>query len=191
MQNVRVNVRELGNTAAETNRKQFPSRVDFIGSCRLLSVGVGREFSLLSRRSWVRSPPPLPNPKKQKTFLAPSQHLNAESAIGPNRVRLRALQLHLFAFDGRQEMPGGKKFPLTQLEATFYLNDSTRANPIRVRPDVTPRKTSRHVGVSRPRDLLHLVDPAGPVGKRSYQLCATSTCSRGWSIPPPSWPDER
>ena len=33
---VRVSVRELGATPAETNRKQFPSRVDFIGSCRLV-----------------------------------------------------------------------------------------------------------------------------------------------------------
>jgi len=36
VENVRVNVRELGNTSAETNRKQFPSRVDFIGPCLLL-----------------------------------------------------------------------------------------------------------------------------------------------------------
>jgi len=45
----------------------------------------------------VRSPPPLPNLKKQKTFWAPNQHLIAESAIGLNRVRSQAPQQHLEA----------------------------------------------------------------------------------------------
>jgi hypothetical protein len=39
----------------------------------------------------IRSPPPLPNLKKQKTFREPNQHLMAESAIGLNRVRSPAL----------------------------------------------------------------------------------------------------
>jgi hypothetical protein len=50
----------------------------------------------------IRSPPPLPNLKKQKTFLEPSQHLIAESAIGLNRARSRAPQQRLFAIEERR-----------------------------------------------------------------------------------------
>src|SRR5215471_11494055 len=46
-ESVRVSVRELGTTPAETNRKQFPSRVDFIGSCRLLLFAVCCNFALI------------------------------------------------------------------------------------------------------------------------------------------------
>ena len=57
---VRVIVRELGTTAAETERKRLALLVDSLGWFRLVLFAVARNFRLLSRRSWVRSPPPLP-----------------------------------------------------------------------------------------------------------------------------------
>ena len=47
-------------------------------------------------------PTALPNPKKQKTFTAPNQHLIAESAIGPIRVRSLGPQQRLFAIEERR-----------------------------------------------------------------------------------------
>jgi hypothetical protein len=47
-------------------------------------------------------PTALPNLKKQRTLLTPSQQLNAESAIGLNRVRSQAPQLRLFAIEERR-----------------------------------------------------------------------------------------
>jgi hypothetical protein len=54
-------VRELGTTPSETGLKQFPSLADFIGSCRLVLVGVYRKFPLITRRSSAQICPPQPN----------------------------------------------------------------------------------------------------------------------------------
>src|SRR5262249_33631016 len=70
---VRVNVRELCTTPAETSLKLFPSRVDFIGPYRLPLFGFQCVFSLITRRSSVQISPPQPiRYRKQRASGAPT-----------------------------------------------------------------------------------------------------------------------
>src|SRR6266852_5844503 len=90
-ENVRVIVRELGTTAAETSQKW---RVFFrllLDSCRLACVGVYRKFRLRTRRSGVRVPPGAPFSSTYLIFphvlrLCPSQPIKRQALYRSYRI---------------------------------------------------------------------------------------------------------